>query len=95
MIHQLWAGMGEALPTQDKVRIFVVAVISQMILYRRPHVLTFQDNPLMSQIFYFMVQFLMHKFIWNYLPEEQRPTLIYSRLVKFEQQEIFASGQEI
>lgn len=94
-MYLLWAGMEEALPTPYKVRIFVVAVISWMILCRGPHVLTFQDNPLMSQIFYFMVQFLTHTFTWNYLPKEQRPTLIFSRLVKFEQQGIFASGKEI
>lgn len=31
-------------------------------------VLTFQDNPLMFQISYFMVKLLTHKFTRNYLP---------------------------
>lgn len=61
----------------------------------RIHARSFRDNPVLFQIFYFMVKFLTNKFTWNCLPKEQKPTLVVSRLLKFEQQEVFASGQVI
>ena len=61
----------------------------------RIHALSFHDNPSLFQIFYFMVKFLMNKFTWNCLPKEQKPTLVVSRLLKFKQQEVFASEQDI
>lgn len=78
IVHLSWAGMQELLLTIDKVRIFVVAIISWLSIWKGPHryifSLIFQDNPLIFEIFYFMVKFFTNKFAWNYLPKGQRPT---------------------
>ena len=55
--------------------------------------LTLQLHPLMFQNFSSTAKFLTTKSTWNHPPKEQRTKLVVSSLLKFEQQRLFASGQ--
>lgn len=90
-MHLLWAGMGEVLPTTEKVRMLCSCSYFLSVCMKgttQVYVLTFQSNPLMFQILYFMIKFITNKFTWNYLPKEQRLILVVSRFLTLGQQEI-------